>query len=223
MFLSGIFDTNSINLGGFMYTFNIYDFYMKGGVFMHPILLCSIISLAIFMERLWSLRRKKVIPEVLLPKVEKFVREEKMAEAVGLCKLDNSSMARILMVGVKNAGKKREHLKEVIEEVGSREANNLERYLEGLATIANISTLLGLLGTISGMITIFSVISRETIVNPTSLAGGISEALNTTAFGLVVAIPTTVFYKYLIGKAEGMIVEMEENSIHIVELLKGEE
>ena len=73
------------------------------------------------------------------------------------------------------------------------------------------------------MITIFSVISRETVVNPTSLAGGIAEALNTTAFGLVVAIPTTVFYKYLIGKAEGMIVEMEENSIHIVELLKGEE
>lgn len=206
-----------------MYTFNIYDFYMKGGVFMHPILLCSIIALAIFMERLWSLRRKKVIPESILPKIEKLVREEKISEAVGLCKLDNSSLSRILLIGLKNAGTRREHLKEVIEEVGSREATYLERYLEGLSTIANISTLLGLLGTISGMITIFSVISRETVVNPTSLAGGISEALNTTAFGLVVAIPTTVFYKYLVGKAETMIVEMEEYSTHIVEILKEKE
>lgn len=196
---------------------------MKGGVFMHPILLCSIIALAIFMERLWSLRRKKVIPESILPKIEKLVREEKISEAVGLCKLDNSSLSRILLIGLKNAGTRREHLKEVIEEVGSREATYLERYLEGLSTIANISTLLGLLGTISGMITIFSVISRETVVNPTSLAGGISEALNTTAFGLVVAIPTTVFYKYLVGKAETMIVEMEEYSTHIVEILKEKE
>ncbi|MDO8446889.1 MAG: MotA/TolQ/ExbB proton channel family protein [Deltaproteobacteria bacterium] len=206
-----------------MYTFNIYDFYIKGGVFMHPILLCSIISLAIFMERLWSLRRKKVIPESILPKIEKFVREEKLSEAIGFCKLDNSSLSRVLLVGLKNAGTKREHLKEVIEEVGSREATYLERYIEALATIASISTLLGLLGTISGMIKIFSVISREVIVNPTTLAGGIAEALNTTAFGLVVAIPSTVFYKYLIGKVETMIVEMEEYSTHVVELLKGKE
>lgn len=206
-----------------MYTFNIYDFYMKGGVFMHPILLCSIISLAIFMERLWSLRRKKVIPESILPKIEKLVREEKLSEAIGFCKLDNSSLSRVLLVGLKNAGTKREHLKEVIEEVGSREATYLERYIEALATIASISTLLGLLGTISGMIKIFSVISREVIVNPTTLAGGIAEALNTTAFGLVVAIPSTVFYKYLIGKVETMIVEMEEYSTHVVELLKGKE
>lgn len=206
-----------------MYTFNIYDFYMKGGVFMHPILLCSIISLAIFMERLWSLRRKRVIPESILPKIEKLVREEKLSDAIGFCKLDNSSLSRILLVGLKNAGKKREHLKEVILEVGSREATYLERYLEALATIASVSTLLGLLGTISGMIKIFSVISREVIVNPTTLAGGIAEALNTTAFGLVVAIPSTVFYKYLIGKAETMIVEMEEYSSHVVELLKGKE
>lgn len=206
-----------------MYSFNIYDFYVKGGVFMHPILFCSIVSLAIFLERLWSLRRKRVMPESFLSKLEKLIKEEKLSDAVTVCKNDNSSMARILMVGLKNAGEKREHLKEVVVEVGSREATYLERYLEGLATIANISTLLGLLGTISGMITIFSVIAHETAVNPTSLAGGISEALNTTAFGLVVAIPTTIFYKYLVGKAETMIVEMEEYSTHIVELLKGKE
>lgn len=205
-----------------MYTFNIYDFYMKGGVFMHPILLCSVLSLAIFMERLWSLRRKRVMPESLLPKVERLVREGMLPEAISAVKGDDSSLSRILVVGLKNAGKKREQIKEVLEEVGGREATRLEKYIEALATIASVSTLLGLLGTISGMIKIFSAISHEVAVNPTTLAGGISEALNTTAFGLVVAIPTTVFYKYLIGKAEDMIVEMEEYSSHIMELLKGE-
>lgn len=206
-----------------MNTFNAFDFYVKGGFFMHPILLCSILSLAILMERLWNLRRKKVIPEALLPKVERLIREQKFSEAVSACKSDSSSLARIIIAGLKNAGMKRENLKEALIETGGREAAFLERYLEALATIASISTLLGLLGTISGMIQIFSVISRETSVNPATLAGGISEALNTTAFGLVVAIPTTVFYKYLMGKAESMIVEMEEYATHMVELLKGRE
>lgn len=206
-----------------MYSFNVYDFYIKGGVFMHPILLCSIVAVAIFMERLWSLRRKRVIPESLIPKVERLIKEEKFSDAVAVCKADESSMARIIIAALKNAGKKREHLKETMQEIGGREANYLEKYLEALATIASISTLLGLLGTISGMIQIFAVISRETSVNPATLAGGISEALNTTAFGLVVAIPATVFYKYLMGKAEGMIIEMEEYATHIVEILKGRE
>jgi len=206
-----------------MNTFNALDFYVKGGFFMHPILLCSILSLAILMERLWNLRRKKVIPEALLPKVERLIREQKFSEAVSACKADTSSLARIIMAGLKNAHLKRETLKEALIETGGREAAFLEKYLEALSTIASISTLLGLLGTISGMIEIFAVISRETAVNPATLAGGISEALNTTAFGLVVAIPTTVFYKYLMGKAEAMIVEMEEYATHMVELLKGRE
>lgn len=206
-----------------MYNFNLYDFYVQGGFFMHPILLCSIVSLAIFMERLWSLRRKKVIPDSLLSKVEKLVKEGRLSDAVSLCKREDSSMSRIVMVGLKNAGKRREYLKDVMQEVGGREAMYLERYLEALSTIAGVSTLLGLLGTIQGMIIIFSMISREANVNPQALAGGISTALNTTAFGLVVAIPTTVFYKYLMGKAETMIVEMEESATHVAEIIKGEE
>ena len=190
---------------------------------MHPILLCSILSWAIFMERLWSLRRKRVIPGPLLPRIERLIREDKLPDAVAAAKGDDSSLARVVMAGLKNAGEKGEQIKKILEEVGGREATYLERYIEALATIASVSTLLGLLGTISGMIKIFSVISREVVVNPTTLAGGISEALNTTAFGLVVAIPATIFYKYLLGKAETMIVEMEEYSSHIVELLKGKE
>ena len=181
------------------------------------------LSISIFIERVWNMRRSKVLPNPILPEVKRLVRDRKLADAVNLCKLTNSSMARIFIVALENAGKKRGHLREMVEEAGIREAIYLERHLEGLATIAGISTLLGLLGTISGMISIFGVISKEAVVNPTTLAGGISEALNTTAFGLVVAIPTTVFYKYLAGKAGRMIVEMEENSSHIVDILKGEE
>lgn len=206
-----------------MYTFNLHDFYVQGGFFMHPILLCSIIALAIFMERVWSLREKKVVPPDLVPMVAKLVREGKIQEAISACKSDDSSLSRIIVVGLKNAGKRRDYLKEVIQETGSREAISLERYIEALSTIASVSTLLGLLGTIQGMIIIFSMIAMESTVNPQSLAGGISTALNTTAFGLVVAIPTTIFYKYLMSKVETMIVDMEEYAIHMVEILKGEE
>ena len=204
-----------------MYSFSIYDFYVKGGVFMHPILLCSILSLAIFMERLWSLRRKKVFPESLLPKLERLINEGKIPESIALCKADNSSMARIVMAGIKNSDKKRELIKEAMQETGSREAVYLEKYMEALSTIAGVSTLLGLLGTIQGMIIIFSMISIESTVNPQALAGGISTALNTTAAGLVVAIPTTIFYKYLMGKAETMVVEMEEYATRMVDIIKG--
>jgi len=206
-----------------MYTFNIYDFYMQGGFFMHPILICSIISLAIFMERLWSLRRKNVISYPLLQNLERLLKDGKHSEAVSLCKADNSSMSRIFMTGIKNFSKKRERLKDVLEGIGSREAASLGKYIEGLATIANVSTLLGLLGTISGMIKIFAAISHDVTVNPAVLAGGISEILNATAFGLAVAIPTSIFYKFLTGKADALVAEMEEHTAYVLDMLKGSE
>ena len=124
---------------------------------------------------------------------------------------------------MKNYGKKREVIKERIEEVGRREASVLGKYLEALATIASISTLLGLLGTIAGMIKIFSVISLQRVVNPSTLAGGISEALYTTAAGLTVAIPTLVFYRYLSSKSQSLVVEMEECSSRMLEFIKEKE
>jgi len=132
-------------------------------------------------------------------------------------------MARILLVGIKNFGRKREVIKEYLEEVGRQESAALERFVEGLGTIAGVSTLLGLLGTISGMIRVFSVISTQTVINPGSLAGGISEALITTYAGLSVAIPTLVMYKYLQSKTQTLILQMEEHSIRLVDLLKQKE
>jgi len=199
------------------------DFFSKGGIFMYPILLCSITALAIFIERLWNLRWKHVIPQDFIDDVEQLIRREKIPDANLLCQQNPSSMARILLVGIKHFGRKREVIKEYLEEVGRQESASLERFVEGLGTIAGVSTLLGLLGTISGMIRIFSVISSQTVVNPGSLAGGISEALITTYAGLSVAIPTLVMYKYLQSRTQTLILQMEEHSIRLVDLLKQKE
>jgi len=199
------------------------DFFTKGGIFMYPILLCSITALAIFIERLWNLRWKHVIPQDFIGDVELLIRREKIPDAALLCQQNPSSMARILLVGIKHFGRKREVIKEYLEEVGRQESASLERFVEGLGTIAGVSTLLGLLGTISGMIQVFSVISSQTVINPASLAGGISEALITTYAGLSVAIPTLVMYKYLQSKTQTLILQMEEHSIRLVDLLKQKE
>ena len=190
---------------------------------MYPILLCSITALAIFIERLWNLRRSQVTPLEFVQEVESFLRRGNIPEAVMRCQHNRSSIARILLIGIKNYGKRRESIKEYLEEVGRQESASLERFVEGLGTIAGVSTLLGLLGTISGMIKMFAVVSTQTVVNPITLAGGISEALVTTYAGLTVAIPALVMYKYLQSKTNGLILEMEDHSIHLVELLKEKE
>ena len=196
------------------------ELFYKGGIFMYPILLCSITAVAIFIERLWNLRRDRVIPSGFLSDAESLIRSEKISDATTLCQRSPSTMARILLVGIKNFGRKREVIKEYLEEVGRQESASLERFVEGLGTISGVATLLGLLGTISGMIKIFSGISEQTVVNPGSLAGGISEALITTYAGLSVAIPTLVMYKYLQSKTNALILQMEEHSIRLVDLLK---
>ena len=198
------------------------DFFIKGGIFMYPILLCSITSLAIFIERLWNLRHSQVVPLDFVQDVEALIRRGNIPDAVMRCQHNRSSIARILLTGIKNFGKRREVIKEYLEEVGRRESSSLERFVEGLGTIAGVSTLLGLLGTMSGMIKMFSIISTQTVVNPASLAGGISEALITTYAGLTVAIPTIVMYKYLQSKTSALILEMEEHSLRLAELLKEE-
>ena len=190
---------------------------------MYPIALGSIIAVGIFLERTWVLRRRRVLPRDFLIEVEDLVMRRKRPEAINLCKRDNSSIAHVIRVGIENYGKKRDVIKEKIEEVGRREAASLERYINVIGTIASISPLLGLLGTVSGMIKSFNIISIQGVADPASLAGGISEALITTAAGLVVAIPTYVIYRYLMNKADALILEMEENSIRMVDLVKRED
>ncbi len=193
---------------------------INGGIFMFPIILCSILSLSIFLEKIWILQKNKVIPLQFIVKIEHLLRSEKIDEAIDLSKKSDSPISRILLNGIKNFGKKREEIKEIVEEVGKREAAYLDRYVENLSTIASVSTLLGLLGTIAGMIKVFGVISTQKVVNPSMLAGGIAEALYTTGAGLSVAIPTLIFYRYISGKTDHLILEMEEYCMRMVELLK---
>lgn len=201
----------------------MYELFLKGGILMYPIAFCSIIAVGIFLERMWVLRHRRVLPRDFLIEVEDLVMRRKRPEAISLCKRNNSSIAHVVRVGIENYGKKRDVIKEKIEEVGRREAASLERYINVIGTIAGVSPLLGLLGTVSGMIKSFNIISMRGVADPASLAGGISEALITTAAGLVVAIPTFVIYRYLSNKADSLILEMEENSIRMVDLVKRED
>ena len=189
---------------------------------MYPIMICSILTLAILFERLFALRRSRIIPEKFIIEVGDLVRQQRMEDALTQCRLNNSSIARVLMAGISRHNKSRQQVKEAIEDIGRLEAANLERFLTILGTIAGIAPLLGLLGTVTGMIKAFSVISQAGIGNPQMLAGGISEALITTAAGLTVAIPAFVFYKLLRSRVDKRVLRMERVSIEILDLIDQE-
>ncbi|MDD5205455.1 MAG: MotA/TolQ/ExbB proton channel family protein [Desulfobacterales bacterium] len=193
---------------------------VRGGIFMYPIVFCSVIALAVFLERIWILRRRNIIPDEFVRSVEDLVRKQKMSEALFLAQGNSSSIGRIFFAGLKNAGRGLWLVKEAVEERGDREAVGLEKRIGILATVANLAPLLGLLGTVSGMIRSFNVISLEGTGNPAHLAGGIAEALITTAAGLCVAIPTLVCHRILKDKAESLIFDMEENSLKLIETIQ---
>ncbi len=192
-----------------------------GGLLMWPILICSVISLAIIFERFWSLQEKRIVPKHLVAQVwqwakvghlnNKRIRELSVASPLG----------RILAAGLVNRSHEREVMKESIEEVGRHVAHSLERFLNTLGTIASISPLLGLLGTVIGMIKVFAVITTHGVGDASILAEGISEALLTTAAGLSVAIPTLMFHRYFRGKVDALVMTMEQESLKMVEVMQG--
>ena len=197
----------------------IFETFSKGGIFMYPILLCSIIGLGMFLQKMWTLRPKRVIPDNFLGQLYRMLAQGKLTEAEAFARANDSSAARIAVAALEDADKPEDGLAETIEEAGRKESLDLLRYIEGLGAISNVATLLGLLGTISGMIKIFDVIALKPIVNPPELAGGISEALYTTAFGLMVAIPAFIAYKYSVGKADELISLMEEEGRKMLEYI----
>jgi biopolymer transport protein ExbB len=198
----------------------LIDLILKGGVFMYPIIFCSIIALAVFLERLWVLRRKNILPDEFIRSVGELLRQEKVSEALFLCQGDTSSISNIFAAGLKSIGRGMWLVKEAVEDRGGREAVILEKRVGILATIANLTPLLGLLGTVWGMIKTFNVISIQGVGDPAALSGGIAEALITTATGLCVAIPTLVCHRIIRDKAESLIFEMEENSLKIIEIME---
>jgi biopolymer transport protein ExbB len=200
----------------------MFDFFEKGGLMLLPIILCSIVALGIIVERFWSLKRNKILPPDLVPQVWKLSREEKLdAMAIRRLKVD-SPLGAILAAGLSNSRFGREIMKESIEEVGRQVAHDLERYLTALGTISAITPLLGLLGTVVGMIKVFSAIMSQGVGDPGVLAGGISEALITTAAGLAVAIPSLMFHRYFEGRVDELVLKMEEESLKLIEMIHGE-
>ena len=199
------------------------DYIVKGGWVMVPIIACSIFALAIIIERFYSLTPNKIHPEDFVSKIKKLLTKDKINQAIAACNSNNSPIAIILEAGILKRSRYRDQIKEAIEHAGRQEAGKLQRYLTVLATIANITPLLGLLGTVIGMIKVFQVISVQGVGKPAALASGISEALITTAAGLIIAIPTVVFYNYFYKKTNNYILEMENSSIELLDILSENE
>lgn len=190
---------------------------------MIPILLCSVIAVAIICERLWALQRKKICPQHLVPQVWQGVKNNQMDSAHIAALMKDSPLGRILAAGLIHRHHDRAVMKENIEDVGRHVVLDLERYLNTLGTIAAVSPLLGLLGTVTGIIRSFNVISgTQGMGNPALLAGGISEALVTTAAGMIVAIPSLICYRYFRGRVDELVVSMEQEALKLVEMLHGD-
>ena len=196
------------------------EFIIKGGPVMVPLLLCSVISLSIIVERFLSLRRSRILRYDVLQRIEELLRDRKIPEASTLCKRYPSSMTRLLLAAILNHDKSRQEIKEIIEDAGRQEMPVLEHYLTILGTIASISVLLGLLGTVMGMIRTFNAIAALGYGHPEALASGISEALVATATGLTIAIPTLVMYNFFTSKVDSLVIEMEKNSLRMLSILK---
>lgn len=189
---------------------------------MVPLILCSIAALAIIGERLWTLQTKFVIPAELLAQVQQLL-ERKQLDANQLSLLrEGSPMGRVLAAGLVNRQHPRDIIKESVEDAGRHVVPELERYLNALGTIAAISPFLGLLGTVLGMIQMFAGIGSHGLGDPSIVAAGISQALVATASGLAVAIPSLMFYRYFRARVDGLLVDMEQEAVKLIEILQGQ-
>lgn len=196
----------------------------SGGWLMLPIIACSIIAMAIIIERFWSLQRRKIIPQQqMVAQIWKWAQSNQLSGERIKELRDSSPLGRILAAGLLNANQSREIMKESIVDTGRHVTHELGRFLNMLGTIASISPLLGLLGTVIGMIKVFSVITDVGVGNPGELAGGISQALITTAAGISVAIPSVIFHRYFRRKVETLVVDMEQESLKLVEVLHSQQ
>jgi biopolymer transport protein ExbB len=189
---------------------------------MVPILLCSIVAAAISVERLWTLQRSRITPRNLLAQIWSSIKANDM-DAQKLRELRGSSpMGQVLAAGIANAKRSRDIMKEAMEEAAGQIGHDLERYLTSLGIIASISPLIGLLGTVVGMIKVFTALMLEGAGNANVLAGGISQALITTAAGLSVAIPALIFHRFFLRRVDELMVTMEQEAGKLVDILQGD-
>lgn len=193
-----------------------------GGFIMIPLLVCSIMALAIVIERFWTLRTQRIAPTETINELWRWIKRKELNARRLKQVQDSSPMGQILVAGLMNAKHGRDVMKDSIEQEASRVVHELERFLNPLGTIAVITPLLGLLGTVIGMIKVFALIQMGGVGDPGLLAGGISEALITTAAGLTVAIPALIFHRFFLRRVDEMVVSMEQEAVKLVEVVHGD-
>ena len=199
----------------------MFELISSGGWLMVPIILCSVFSVAIIIERLWTLKKDNVAPADLVVDIEHLLEQHQLTED-RLEELEHSSyLGKILVAGLCVSNQTPAEIRRSIEEAGRHVVHELEKYLNALGTIAAITPLLGLLGTVIGMIKVFAAITAVGVGNPQILAGGISEALITTAAGLSVGIPSLMFHRYFKGKINELTVDMEQHALRLLNLMQG--
>ena len=199
----------------------MFEIVKAGGIVMVPIILCSILAVAITLERLWTLRSQRVVPVELTDKVWQWVENRALSDKQIMALQQHSPLGRVLAAGLANRHRDRAVMIGAIEDAGRHVVPELERYLNMLGTIAAIAPFLGLLGTVLGMIQMFSGIGSHGLGDPSIVASGISQALVATATGLAVAIPSLMFYRYLRGRVDELTVEMEQEALKLIEILRG--
>ena len=200
----------------------MYELVVAGGRLMLPIILSSIVMIAIAFERYWSLRPSKVVPPTLLGQVWHWLKQNQLTKENIHELRGSSALGSVLAAGISNSGHGREVMKDSIEEAAAQVIHELEKHLAPLGTIAAIAPLLGLLGTVIGMIKVFNAIMLEGTGNAAILAGGISEALITTAAGLTVAIPAIICHRYFERRVDSLVVDMEDQATKLIDALHGD-
>jgi biopolymer transport protein ExbB len=198
----------------------MWEIVRAGGPLMWPIIFCSIVAAAIVLERLWTLQDRRVLPRELPQKVWQLIESGQVTDKVIAALEQHSPLGRLLAAGLANRHRPHDILMERLEDAGRHVVHELERFLNTLGTIAGISPLLGLLGTVTGIIRAFDAIQSSSMGDPRALSGGIAEALVCTAAGLCVAIPALISYRYLRGKVEGIVVEMEKHAMRMADALE---
>lgn len=206
-----------------LYKMSLWQLFLAGGPVMWPILICSVFAVAIILEKLWYVHKIKIDTQEFLNRILEKMKHHQVKDALEICDSAESPISTILKAGILKYDRPRPQIKEAIEDASLGEIPKLEKNLPALATIAHISPLLGLLGTVTGMVRCFQTIQAKATalypVSPGDLAGGIWEALLTTVAGLIVAIPAFVVYNYLVSRINGFILEMEKAATELVNFL----
>lgn len=201
----------------------MFELIQKGGPVMYPIILCSVIAFAIVIERIYYLYKAKVDTKDFINNIDITIKRNRIAEAIKICDKTPGPIGRIIKAGILKHDRTRQEIRESVEDAGHQEVPMLEKHISLLATIGHVSPLLGLLGTVTGMVRAFQIIQEKSAsfnpVSPGDLAGGIWEALLTTVAGLIVAIPTVVAYNYLVNRVDEFVLDMERSATEVINIL----